>query len=58
MSRLEEALKRSGTGGLFGTQSEPPAEAPAPLDSAEHDLHKQWQLLVDYLDRVRGDRTR
>ena len=34
MSRLEEALKRSGTGGLFGTQSEPPAEAPAPLDDA------------------------
>ena len=34
MSRLEEALKRSGTGGLFGTQNEPPAEAPAPLDSA------------------------
>jgi len=29
MSRLEEALKRSGTGGLFGTQNEPPAEAPA-----------------------------
>ena len=37
MSRLEEALKRSGTGRMFGTQSESPAEAPAPLDSAVSD---------------------
>ncbi len=37
MSRLEEALKRSGTGGLFGTESESPAEAPASLDSVASD---------------------
>ncbi|MBL9076242.1 MAG: inositol-3-phosphate synthase [Planctomycetes bacterium] len=24
-----------------------------PLDGAEHDLHRQWHTLVDYLDRVR-----
>jgi len=29
-----------------------------PLDADEHDLHKQWHLLVDYLDRVRRDGTR
>ncbi|HEX6809985.1 MAG TPA: inositol-3-phosphate synthase [Planctomycetota bacterium] len=29
-----------------------------PLDGAEHDLHKQWHLLVDYLDRVRRDGAR
>lgn len=29
-----------------------------PLDVAEHDLHRQWQMLVDYLDRVRGERRR
>lgn len=33
MSRLEEALKRSGTGGLFGGQHEEPAAAPAPVDA-------------------------
>ena len=34
MSRLEEALKRSGTGGLFGGQGEEPPAAPAPESSA------------------------
>lgn len=29
-----------------------------PVDVAEHDLHKQWQRLVDYLVRVRGERRR
>jgi len=29
-----------------------------PFDVAEHDLHRQWQMLVDYLDRVRGERRR
>ena len=37
MSRLEEALKRSGTGGLFGTASESPVAAPEPADSAASD---------------------
>ena len=27
-----------------------------PLDTTEHDLHRQWQLLVDYFDRIRGER--
>ena len=26
-----------------------------PFGVGEHDLHRQWQLLVDYLDRVRSD---
>ncbi len=26
-----------------------------PLDVAEHDLHRQWQTLVEYLDRVRAE---
>lgn len=29
-----------------------------PFGVREHDLHRQWQLLVDYLDRVRGRRPR
>lgn len=29
-----------------------------PIDVAEHDLHRQWQRLVAYLERVRGDRAR
>ncbi len=37
MSRLEEALKRSGTGGLFGGQHEEPAAAPAPVDAPSPD---------------------
>jgi len=37
MSRLEEALKRSGTGGMFGTPSEAPVVAPESADSAASD---------------------
>jgi protein-tyrosine kinase len=37
MSRLEEALKRSGTGGLFGTPNESLVPAPEPADSAASD---------------------
>lgn len=29
-----------------------------PLDSKEHDLHRQWQMLVAYLDRVRANSAR
>ncbi len=29
-----------------------------PLDSREHDLHRQWRLLLDYLDRVRSSAPR
>ena len=29
-----------------------------PLDTQEHNLHRQWQLLVDYLERVRSERAR
>jgi myo-inositol-1-phosphate synthase len=29
-----------------------------PLDGHEHDLHAQWRVLVDYLDRIRRERTR
>jgi len=29
-----------------------------PIDGKQHDLHEQWHLLVDYLDRVRGDLAR
>ena len=29
-----------------------------PLDTQEHNLHRQWQLLVDYLERVRADQRR
>ena len=29
-----------------------------PIGVAEHDLHRQWQRLVAYLERVRGDRRR
>jgi capsular exopolysaccharide synthesis family protein len=34
MSRLEEALKRSGTGGLFGGRGEEPSTAPVPESPA------------------------
>ncbi len=37
MSRLEEALKRSGTGGLFGTPNESPVATPEPAESAASD---------------------
>ncbi len=29
-----------------------------PLDTQEHNLHRQWQLLVDYLERVRSESAR
>ncbi|MBX3463582.1 MAG: inositol-3-phosphate synthase [Planctomycetes bacterium] len=29
-----------------------------PLDATEHDLHRQWHALVDYLDRVRREAAR
>ena len=29
-----------------------------PLDTKEHNLHRQWQLLVDYLEAVRADQRR
>ncbi|MFY9345399.1 MAG: inositol-3-phosphate synthase [Planctomycetota bacterium] len=29
-----------------------------PLGVAEHNLHRQWQMLVAYLERVRGERRR
>ena len=29
-----------------------------PFGVDEHDLHRQWSMLVAYLERVRGDRTR
>ncbi len=29
-----------------------------PLDGKQHDLHAQWQMLVEYLDRVRDDKAR
>ncbi|MBL8727214.1 MAG: inositol-3-phosphate synthase [Planctomycetes bacterium] len=29
-----------------------------PIDGKEHDLHAQWHMLVEYLDRVRGDKAR
>lgn len=29
-----------------------------PFGVTEHDLHRQWQALVDYVERVRGERRR
>ncbi|MBM4063677.1 MAG: myo-inositol-1-phosphate synthase [Planctomycetes bacterium] len=55
MVRLADLAARSGESGPMHHLA---CFFKQPLDSREHDLHRQWQAFVDYLDRVRAARRR